>query len=345
MNAADMLEALVRIPSVSGEEATATAWLVERARQDGLAARIDDVGNAIIEAGDGPVHVLFVGHIDTVDGDLPVERRDGAIWGRGAVDAKGCLAMAYQALLAPPPGIRFTFVAAVGEETDSRGTIGLAVERPDIIINGEPSGWAGFTLGYKGILRGTFQATGTPTHGGHPDPGALDRVVAWWAAARATLGDSHGFAAIQMRLDDLSYDADALQQTARGRYQIRLPPGADPDETFLRLCRAAEPRQVTVTCEESLPAALGDPRSPLAVGLRAAIRELGGEPRPLHKTGTSDFNHLAKRFPGIPIVAYGPGDSSLDHAPDERVEIAELERSVAVFQAALAALPSMLVAA
>jgi LysW-gamma-L-lysine carboxypeptidase len=34
-------------------------------------------------------------------------------------------------------------------------------------------------------------------------------------------------------------------------------------------------------------------------------------------------------------VAYGPGDSSLDHTPDEHVEIAEWERGVAVLVEAL----------
>ncbi len=345
MNPADMLHELVAIPSVSGGEAHAVAWLVARATDDGLAARVDEVGNAIIESGSGPLHVLFVGHIDTVPGDLVVERRDGAIWGRGAVDAKGCLVAAYQVALDPPPGVRFTFVAAVGEETDSRGTRGLRLDTPDIIINGEPSGWSGITLGYKGILRGTFQAAGTPTHGGHPDPGALDRVVAWWAAARATLGDSHGFAAIQMRLDDLVHESNAHEQVARGRYQIRLPPGIDPEETFLRLLHCAENRQVSVTWDEALPAAVSDARSPIATTLRSAIRAAGGEPRLLHKTGTSDFNHLAMRFPGVPIVAYGPGDSTLDHAPDERLDFAELERASAVLRAAVASLPALLVTA
>ncbi len=339
-----MLEALVRIRSVSGQEAQAVAWLVAQARADGLQARIDAVGNAIIEAGDGPLHVLFVGHIDTVPGDLPVTRRDGAIWGRGTVDAKGCLVAAYQLALRPPPGIRYTFVAAVGEETDSRGCRGLDVARPDFIINGEPSGWNGITLGYKGILRGTFEATGTPTHGGHPDPGALDRVVAWWAAARATLGDSHGFKAIQMRLDDLVHEKDAQQETARGQYQIRLPPGMDADETLVRLQHAGASRGVTVSADEGLEAAVADPRSPLAAAFRAAIRR-HGEPRLLHKTGTSDFNHLAARFPGVPIVAYGPGDSSLDHAPDEHLPIEDLRRAIDIMGEALATLPDLLLPA
>jgi LysW-gamma-L-lysine carboxypeptidase len=41
-----------------------------------------------------------------------------------------------------------------------------------------------------------------------------------------------------------------------------------------------------------------------------------------------------------PIVAYGPGDSSLDHTPKEHIEIDEFHRSIAVLSAALETLAS-----
>lgn len=37
----------------------------------------------------------------------------------------------------------------------------------------------------------------------------------------------------------------------------------------------------------------------------------------------------------VPMVAYGPGDSALDHTPDEHVELAELERAVGVLEGVL----------
>jgi LysW-gamma-L-lysine carboxypeptidase len=40
---------------------------------------------------------------------------------------------------------------------------------------------------------------------------------------------------------------------------------------------------------------------------------------------------------GCPIVAYGPGDSSLDHTPEERIELAEYLRAVRVLSDVLAA--------
>lgn len=64
------------------------------------------------------------------------------------------------------------------------------------------------------------------------------------------------------------------------------------------------------------------------------IRTAGGRPRFKHKTGTSDMNVVAPAW-GCPVVAYGAGDSRLDHTPYEHVAVAELRRSVAVLEAAL----------
>jgi LysW-gamma-L-lysine carboxypeptidase len=41
---------------------------------------------------------------------------------------------------------------------------------------------------------------------------------------------------------------------------------------------------------------------------------------------------------GCPIVAYGPGDSSLDHTPNEHLELEELEHAVDVLAKVLATL-------
>ena len=61
----------------------------------------------------------------------------------------------------------------------------------------------------------------------------------------------------------------------------------------------------------------------------AAIRAHGGQPNFVLKTGTSDMNIVGPIW-GCPILAYGPGDSSLDHTPEEHVVLAEWARGVEV---------------
>ena len=77
-----------------------------------------------------------------------------------------------------------------------------------------------------------------------------------------------------------------------------------------------------------------DRRSPLARRFVDAIRACGGAPRFKLKTGTSDLNVLVPAW-GCPAIAYGPGDSRLDHTPDEHVDLVEVERATSVLEAVL----------
>jgi LysW-gamma-L-lysine carboxypeptidase len=52
------------------------------------------------------------------------------------------------------------------------------------------------------------------------------------------------------------------------------------------------------------------------------------------KTGTSDMNVVGPAWK-CPIVAYGPGDSSLDHTPHEHVLLDDYWRAVLVLEQAL----------
>jgi [amino group carrier protein]-lysine/ornithine hydrolase len=54
------------------------------------------------------------------------------------------------------------------------------------------------------------------------------------------------------------------------------------------------------------------------------------------KTGTSDMNVVAPVWK-CPIVAYGPGDSALDHTPNEHLELDEFWKAVNVLEHTLKA--------
>src|SRR5216683_6349839 len=83
----------------------------------GYRASIDEAGNAVGEIGDGPRHVVLLGHIDTVPGEIPVHVEGDELVGRGAVDAKGPLAAFVAAASQPVVGVRVTVVGAVEEES------------------------------------------------------------------------------------------------------------------------------------------------------------------------------------------------------------------------------------
>ena len=334
LSARALLERLVAIPSPTGDEAAAVAFLQQQARADGFTVETDEVGNFIAHtAGTGP-RIVCLGHIDTVPGG-PACRRDGdVLWGRGSVDAKASLVTAYIAARERMDAC-ITVVGAVGEEGDSRGArawLEAQQEAPDAVVIGEPSGWDAVTIGYKGIVRGTATHRSTPAHGGAPTPNACDTLVAAWHEATG-MHTGHGFDDVTLRLDDLRTRHDHVQEAALD-FQVRTPPRTRPGEVIAVLQEVLGPVEI----RESIPAHAGTARGPLAAAFRQAIRAAGATPRMLRKTGTADLNLVAMRWPDVPMVAYGPGDSDLDHAPDERLDLRELDRAVTVLGAALDAL-------
>jgi LysW-gamma-L-lysine carboxypeptidase len=111
---------------------------------------------------------------------------------------------------------------------------------------------------------------------------------------------------------------------------LRLPPSIDPDEIEARV--RAESGGTEIEIHEKLPAVRSGKSSPLVRAFLRAIRAAGGQPRFAVKTGTSDMNVVAPVWQ-CPIVAYGPGDSSLDHTPNEHIDLDEYLRAIDVLEA------------
>ncbi len=77
--AIDLLKGLVATPSLSGQEGNAVSYLVDRMNALGLAAHVDQAGNAVGTIGSGERHIVLLGHIDTVPGEIPVRIEDGVL--------------------------------------------------------------------------------------------------------------------------------------------------------------------------------------------------------------------------------------------------------------------------
>ncbi len=336
MDEAELLERLVRKYSPSGREAPAVSEFVRSARLFGYAVRVDRVGNGIARRGHGRPRIVFLGHIDTVEGRLPVRRTAGRLFGRGSVDAKGPLAAALLAGVAAGGPGEYTVVAAVGEETDSRGARQLLGRmRPDAVIAGEPSGWDGVTIGYKGELQVEAEFRGARSHYSSPHPTATDRALAWLEAVRrlvaARTADSP-FRSLTMKVVGLEGRRGGDRETARVVVDFRLPPELSTAELLDSLPRAVGSRRPRILVRvEALEV---DRRNPVVAALVAGVRAAGGTPTLWRKGGTSDLN-LAVPAWQVPGAAYGPGNARLDHTARESVSVAELARSVKVLRLAL----------
>ncbi len=351
IDAVELLRQAVAIPSFSGREAAVGEFLVDQMRALGYSrAYVDRAGNAVGEI--GPVNaehtLVMLGHMDTVPGQPPVRIENGQLYGRGSVDAKGplCTFIAGTARVGALPGWRFVVVGAVEEESaTSKGARFirdrfLAEGRLDACVIGEPSSWNRLTLGYKGRLLVDFHAEATMGHtAGENAVGIGDAAVRWWIGVK-TLAETFNtreegaFAQILPSLRTLHTDSDGLRDWVDAKVGLRLPVGLDIHWLQARLATLAEDCNGTVHSYGYEAAYRGPKNTPLVRAFLAAIRQQGGKPGFKVKTGTSDMNVVGPAW-GVPILAYGPGDSRLDHTPQEHVEVAEYLRAVEVLAVAL----------
>jgi LysW-gamma-L-lysine carboxypeptidase len=363
----ELLEEMVSIPSPSTQERELGQWLVTRLRGMGFSAKRDEVGNVVAFWGSGPREVLLLGHMDTVPGFIPVRREGQRLVGRGSVDAKGPLAAAITAVARQPEGAncRFTVIGAVEEEGSSRGARHLVNRRPpDQLVILEPSGWDAVTLGYKGSLKLRYRLSQPMGHGAGPNDSAADRAIAFvrrvqdYAAAPTLPSPVNGggketaafpgsgggeivpgagavlgsFERLDVRILRFHADHDGFKDTAAMTVGFRLPPNFDVPSFQQQLEDWAEGAELRFEYADA--AVRAEKNTPVVRALLKGIRDTGGTPRFKMKTGTSDMNILAPVW-GCPTLAYGPGDSKLDHTPDEAMDLEDFARGVDVLTAAL----------
>lgn len=187
---ATFLQDLVRIPSLSTNEAAVAVRLADEMRRVGFAeVWTDRIGNVVghIGSGQGPKLILN-GHMDTVDvGDVTSWSRppyegvieDGILYGRGSCDMKGGLAaMVYGVKSLLNAGVELAgdlYVVGVVQEEPCEGlAMRVLVEeegiRPDFVVLGEPSDLQ-VRIGHRGRIEMKVQVQGKAAHASSPTLG------------------------------------------------------------------------------------------------------------------------------------------------------------------------------
>lgn len=344
--AVEILCNLVRTPSVSNGEANAVRVFVDAARRIGLNTEIDEAGNGHalthIETASNAREIVLLGHIDTVPGGIPVRVEDGVLYGRGSVDAKGPLcAMLCAASRAALPGcVSVRVIAAVGEEiATSTGAHYVASQlRPAACIIGEPSGWHGVTLGYKGTMQIRATVHRENTHTAGPDGSATDVLFVWWAGVQTHLhalntGYDRVFDQVQTTIRACTSSNDGVSDCAELTCGFRLPRWISPVQ-LEQLLRERTAESVRLHLFGQQDCYVVDRNDRVVRAITSAIRQHGGTPRPKYKTGTADMCVVGPVWE-CPIAAYGPGDAALDHTPNEHIHLDEYLRSIDVLTTAI----------
>lgn len=335
----DLLEGLLTAYSPSYQENNAVRLLVNWMQAHHYdQAFVDEAGNAVGIVGRGTQDVVLLGHIDTFPGDLPVYRDGRRLYGRGAVDAKGPLctfaAAAARVAQSLPEHLRLIVIGAVEEEapTSKGARYALTRYQPQACIIGEPSNWDRITLGYKGRLLLDWRWQGPLAHSAGQAFTPAEHAVAYWQRVCAYVDEINAAAgeAVFARLDATLQAIHSQENGAYGESNLtvgfRLPPTLTPDQVEAAL----QPEDGAVVKARGQEIAfVSDRDHNLSRAMRGAIRAVGGSPRFVYKTGTSDMNVVGPVW-NCPIVAYGPGDSALDHTPEEHIDLDEYLRAVDV---------------
>jgi LysW-gamma-L-lysine carboxypeptidase len=346
---------LLKIYSPSGEEEKISNYLVKVMNEFGIKAYKDEVGNVIGIYGKESPTMLLCGHIDTVPGVIPVEIKENKIYGRGAVDAKSSFAsMLFATKLLKNEGFKGKIIIAglVDEEGKGLGIKHFLKNeiKADYAIFGEPSGIQNITIAYKGSLHLTIDCRTLTGHSASPwlFENAIEKSIEIWNLIK-------NFHLPEEKIGSIFYSiTSCLTKLCGGgkpglvpdecimEIDLRFPPPFSPIfifEEVKKIVKKYEDENQKVSVKISLndfcPAFESKKDSLLVKSFSWAIRNVTLKPAVLvRKTGTADMNILGQVLK-VPIIAYGPGDSKLDHSPNEHIAIDEYLTSIQVYKQAI----------
>lgn len=364
-NVVELLQALVRIPSVNPDgnpgvehpgEAACAEYVAGFLRSMGARADLEEVllGRPNVIAtfpggAPGRKRVVLAPHLDTVSvvgmaiDPFAAEIRDGRVWGRGASDTKGPMAAMLWALWElreriPSLGWEAQFAAFVGEEAGQHGAKAFAQRhRADFAVIGEPTE-LGIVHTHKGSTWLHLATRGHAVHASTPDRGrnavcemldALQLFREQVVPAFAALEDPElGHPTASIGVIRGGSKINIVPDRCEASIDLRTLPVQDRPgfvEEIVALLREAAP-SLEATWSGSRPL-WTDPSHPLI----GALQRAGGTP-----CGAPWFCDAAiLAAAGIPAVAAGPGSIAQAHTKDEWMAIADLEQGVAFYKAFL----------
>jgi succinyl-diaminopimelate desuccinylase len=342
MALADRTLDLVDIASVSGDEAEAYAYVQAHVPLDTV---FDDGESLLFAKRDGKPLVLLAGHLDTVpeQGNRPGRIEDGWVVGLGASDMKGGVAVmvelarwAAEHELGYDLGLLFFPREELGAQHNPLpGVFAQAplVDEAKLVVCLEPTDNQ-LHLGCLGNLVARVVFEGKSAHSARPWTGEN-------AIAKALRG-------LQPVLDAEPRDVEieglvfreviSVVQLNAGIATNVVPARAEAVLNFRyapdRTSEEAEARVRELVGHDDVEILANSPAAHVAPrdGIVGELARAGGFDFAPKQAWTNVADFAAR---GLDAVNLGPGATRYAHAVDERVEIAELERTLAALQSFL----------
>lgn len=344
----ELLVALVRTASPSGQEERAAAMLENWARERGLAVHKDDAAVRIVVEGRavGPT-LLLASHLDTVPpgAGWTVDPyagvvTDNRLTGRGAVDAKAsvaAMATAAATLAAEggPSRGRLVVLATYGEETRDT-TMPEALRRlesaPEAAIVGEPTALVP-CIAQRGQLLLRIVWRGEQVHAGWAAGREPRPVNAIEVAAKdiSRLGglvferrhDTLGEVAVSVTMINAGIARNVTPPRCEAVLDVRTTPAYTHAEVIEAIRRHLG-GDVEVISDRLVAVA-----TPAGSRLLATVRVVQPDAIPFASPTCSDWVFLRN----VDTVKLGPGESRQSHTLDESIDLAEVRRAADVYAA------------
>jgi acetylornithine deacetylase len=370
-----LLRDLISIPSINnafsvnnkkltGEERV-TNYIIERANKAKLDTQKQptDCGrdNLIVRLypkGKTKHRVILAPHFDTVGVENPSalqpKKKGNRIYGRGACDTKGSVAVMFNAIeeLAKnsgrPTNTEIVFIGFVDEECDQTGSRAFANlnMKADLALVGEPTRCKAVTA-HKGDFWLRIQTKGKSAHGARPELGenaahtmakCIDIIETKYAnSLRRRTHPILGFPTINTGTIKCGSQPNIVPDSCEARLDRRTLPG----ETFssiqkeikLLLKQNKLNASISNIKKFTCPAMETDPNLPWVSTFMSTARQS----KPIGVDYYCDAANLAAT--GIPTIVWGPGDIAQAHTVNEWISINQIERSMSLLKRFLFSLP------
>lgn len=364
------LQKLIQTPSVNGknDEKAVAALILKEAEKLGLPARVieEEPGRPNIFVGEGfdsAENLLLVAHCDTVPvgdeskwqyGPFSGKIVEDKLYGRGAIDCKGGLAISiYTLKVLKDQGQSHLakFLSGVDEESGADSQFGIrAVLRQGLKAKGAVYTYGGaqkneLTIGHRGVIRLWVECRGETTHSGSKEwqdgtkgESAISGIIALLDELKkiGTENNNKFFPGYKTVITPTIIQGGEGESLVPGQAEvlldIRTLPGDNErvmtqiEEIVKRL--SSENRSYSMRVKNNIPAVITDPSSAIvkeAIKLKTKI--YGFEDIILKGSGPANESYMLVEA-GIPaIVGFGPQGEGF-HAVNEYAEIGSIKQSL-----------------
>jgi len=346
---------LVRIPSQSGNEADVANYIFDFLKREGVDAEKDEDDNVTAIVGDGEDVLHINGHMDTVkpvsdwtrDPYAPSIER-GLLYGLGASDMKGGLAVIMDLARKVRPRVRVVFSFTVCEESGGNKTNGVRTLLKQwsgkwaITVEGSvKDGRLTLGLGSQGHSIGRVRVHGVSAHSSRPEMGRnAIHDAATIVSRTAQLNES--FQDVPIYADVTGRPSIATTMISGGTavniipdlcelaISRRLAPGERVEQFEAELAGITQGLEAEARAHGGDPAACVDVQGQLFQAAREAARTVLGYEAYSFPRGRTDLVLFARH--GMDVMNIGPGIMGQAHIADEHCRVVDLEAASRLLQ-------------